>query len=551
MRIDGPRLAVHAGGEVVAPRRSAESWGDSAHPRVRRGISMRYSTSAASLLLLFLASSCGDDDGSSDVGLDADVDARAPLDFGMEECDDPGATETLPCGNCGTVERFCSADGVWVYGACAGETGACEPGTTGRESCGNCGSVDVRCTSGCEWEAVGECADEGLCAPGTRTRSSVGCEGGANRDVLCSDECAFEPVTQCESDPCASPGAIETVECGMCGTTERFCAASGSWEYGACADEGVCVPGTSDSMACGMCGEQLARCSTQCQWLATGECLDEGTCSPGDRRRISAGCPAGQTRLMECAPTCGFTLQVEACSDRDDIDLIFLLETTGSNIGKLRVDLPVLESRCLDPLLAIADVRVGVAYFGDFPISPYGSSGDRPFEGGIEPTRSASDITTEREAFPSFGGNDAEDSLVEGLWSLSGGALASSSRPMSCSAGRSPGGCWRPNARRIIVAHTDSAVHNGPAPSSSGLHAPYVGITPAPATWPNTAARLMASDTELVIFSSSPTSTTPTAQWGTMLDDLGQPATDLVDLRAGVGIACDALVSRVAALRGL
>lgn len=485
-----------------------------------------------------------DDDGGPVVEVDLGVDA------GPEPCDTPGTTETQACGLCGTVERFCSAEGIWVYGVCEGESGECTPGELGTEECGNCGTQASRCNASCMWESTGACEDEGVCAPGERTRSGEGCEAGANREVLCSDMCVFEPTEECSSDPCDTPGAIENVDCGMCGTSERFCSADGAWEYGACTGEGVCVPGSTDAIACGMCGEQTARCNTSCNWVPSGACMDEGTCAPGDRRRISAGCPAGETRLMECGATCGFTLEVEGCTARRAVDVIFLLETTGSNADALTNDLPIMATRCLRPLLAISEVRVGVAYSGEFPIGTYGSPGDRPFEGGIEPVSSATAVTDEWAARPDFAGLDASDSLVEALWSLTGGQLAASSLAMTCSSGRVAGGCWRGSAERVIVAHTDSTIHNGPNPAGAGLYQPYMGITPAPATWPSTRTRLQ-SDGTMLFFLDDSDMLTSSQQFDAMLSDLGQPASDRVDIGGGVGPACDALVARVSTLVGL
>src|SRR5688572_24495133 len=96
----------------------------------------------------------GSDGGGSPI--DAGADAGGGFDAGpATSCDSPGATETLPCGLCGTTTRFCTAGRTWAYGACMGESGACEPGTTRTASCGNCGMVTERCGASCAWEAAG------------------------------------------------------------------------------------------------------------------------------------------------------------------------------------------------------------------------------------------------------------------------------------------------------------------------------------------------------------------------------------------------------------
>ncbi|MEM7609872.1 MAG: hypothetical protein AAF411_31380, partial [Myxococcota bacterium] len=151
-----------------------------------------------------------------------------------DPCLTPGATETVRCGACGTLERFCAADGQWVPGACVEPTDACEPGAIEEVACGACGVQTARCTESCEWEATGACSDEGVCMPGSRARDRGSCGAGQVQDVVCNDHCSFEPNGACESNECNSPGMIETVACGSCGTTDRFCSAAGVWEFGEC-----------------------------------------------------------------------------------------------------------------------------------------------------------------------------------------------------------------------------------------------------------------------------------------------------------------------------
>ncbi|HEY8430579.1 MAG TPA: hypothetical protein VIL20_19500 [Sandaracinaceae bacterium] len=171
----------------------------------------------------------------------------APPDSGPEPCDAPGTVETVPCGRCGTVERFCTVEGTWSYGECTGE-GECVAGTVETVPCGNCGSQMRRCTAACTWENVGGCTGEGECAPGTTTQSSEGCPAGHRRELTCDAACTFVPTSECTADACPTPGARETVPCGMCGTQERFCNASRVWEYGTCFGEGECLPGTTGAM---------------------------------------------------------------------------------------------------------------------------------------------------------------------------------------------------------------------------------------------------------------------------------------------------------------
>lgn len=280
---------------------------------------------AASLVLLTLAA-CGSDpapgeDAGPDVGMDAGMrDGGSEIDAGgggadsgpPEPCDSPGTVETVACGSCGTVDRFCTATGVWSYGVCEDE-GECAPGTTDSVACGSCGTQQRRCTAACAWETVGACTGEGACEPGTRSRSSEGCAAGSTREVICSDACELEPSGECMADGCPTPGAMETVPCGMCGSQQRFCSASRVWEYDACTGERACLPGTTRTVACGMCGETTERCDTTCTWVPAA-CTGEGTCAPGTTMRTSAGCPSGQTQLLRCTDACALTEVVEPCA---------------------------------------------------------------------------------------------------------------------------------------------------------------------------------------------------------------------------------------------
>lgn len=475
----------------------------------------------------------GSDAGGSDAG-------------SAEPCDSPGASEQLPCGNCGTVERFCTSDGEWSYGACTGE-GACAPGTIESVACGNCGTRNARCTTACVWEHTGACTGEGECAPGTSLRTGEGCPSGQQRELTCNAACTFVEESACAAETCSTPGAIETVACGMCGEQERFCTSSRTWDYGAaCVGEGVCVPGTTGSQPCGMCGTQAARCTTGCAWEAFGACTGEGVCVPGTMTRTGDGCPAGQTRLVSCNAGCSYTT-VEACRADPPLDVMLLLDVTGSHATRVRDNRLLFTTRLIQPLIALGDVAVGVAYYADFPVGGYGSTDDRPFEAGIEPTRTSANVEAELAGSPLRAGSDVPESGIEALSILSGGAPPSSALPLICSSGRVAGGCWRPGALRVVILVTDAPQHNGPHPTGSGLYSPYSGITPAPATWPDVASRMMADGTTLIALVSG--SGDAQNQHAVMISDLGHPASHLIP-GTDLGAALDAAFARVRALGG-
>jgi predicted small secreted protein len=115
-----------------------------------------------------------------------------------------GQTEDLgACGNCGTLRRACSADGLWEAPACTDE-GECEPGTTSTPvGCGLCGEQVSTCSEACAWGPLGACTGEGVCTPGTR------------RDCMCSTDvtthCCGDEVCndQCQWNACAYKAGAE------------------------------------------------------------------------------------------------------------------------------------------------------------------------------------------------------------------------------------------------------------------------------------------------------------------------------------------------------
>ena len=119
-----------------------------------------------------------------------------------EPCDAPGTTETTSCGLCGTLDRFCTAEGVWEnVSECEGE-GECEPGTVTDLACGMCGTQSARCTAECVFETVEACMGEsGVCSPGEVRYLTSGCPAGERRVATCRDTCESFARGPCEPSP--------------------------------------------------------------------------------------------------------------------------------------------------------------------------------------------------------------------------------------------------------------------------------------------------------------------------------------------------------------
>lgn len=316
-----------------------------------------------------------------------------------------------------------------------------------------------------------------------------------------------------------------------------------------CTDDTACDGQTCEAVGVGCgyaddgCGRTIeCRCPASTDECTTNACrnrmcaaipVPNGTeCDDGDPGTAESFCSGGV-----CAAPAG------------GVDVHLIIDTTGSNWTDGWVPgRPIIETRCVDGLLALSRVNVGVYYVGEFMAMPYGSPGDRPFEGGIEPTNDAAAIRAELAAATMFMGNDLPDALLEPLSALSGGVPHPQGLALTCSAGREPVGCWRPGTRHVIVFFTDSPIHNGPT-TTGPVFMPYdPTIVAGTATWDNVRAQLMASGT-IVIFLDAVGQPPGPEQWDRMLMELGQPATDRIDASpANLPFACDALVARVAAL---
>lgn len=85
-------------------------------------------------------------------------------------------------------------------------------------------------------------------------------------------------VTSCQQCDC-NPGAVETNNCGDCGTDSRTCAADCTWGgWTGCQNEGVCSEGATQG--CGSCGGTQT-CESNCQWGTCVEtCPDASTPQP-------------------------------------------------------------------------------------------------------------------------------------------------------------------------------------------------------------------------------------------------------------------------------
>ena len=313
---------------------------------------------------------------------------------------------------------------------------------------------------------------------------------------------------------------------------------------------GKCVDTRTDSLHCGGCDKPCDGGSA---------CKDSKCECPSDKPNLCAmkcvDTKADTANCGGCDMPCatGETCVDSMCKKASVVDVMILLDVTGSNQAQLNAIIPNLNAKLVAPLFKIADVQVGVLYMSEFAFAMYGSAPDQLFKGASEPTAMESTIPPLLTMYPKMMGGDAPDAMVEALGTLAGLPIHPLSTALTCSMGRTAGGCWRPMSKKVVVLVTDDIFHNGPDPMTpTALYMPYVGIVPAPQEWPSVLKAMATQKITLLIMNSSSFAAPGLKQWELMLKDLGQPATDIYPSATAADsiTASDAVVKRVTAIKG-
>jgi hypothetical protein len=244
-----------------------------------------------------------------------------------DACATPGVVEVVPCGDCGTRDRFCTADRVWEYGLCEGE-GECTAGTIGSEACGRCGTQTILCDESCTWVASGECTSEGECAPGDRVWSTEGCPLGQGRWFECDDRCTYVADGACAA---GTPGTGDSLRVELDwdtmgagrgdtdldlhlhrdGTTTRWASGDDDCYFANCTAVALGFPGGLDwglEPTLDLTGCQDAPRGSGADWIALGACYnprletDVITCDPAVVDRDSASFCAPEVIAIDNPP---------------------------------------------------------------------------------------------------------------------------------------------------------------------------------------------------------------------------------------------------------
>jgi hypothetical protein len=183
-----------------------------------------------------------------------------------------------------------------------------------------------------------------------------------------------------------------------------------------------------------------------------------------------------------------------------DLELIFLVENNPLVVSAVSSAVPMIRSEIVDPLVASGmRIRFGVATFSDYPVSPYGDSGDLPFRGVQQLTDDTLSFESALSGLTSTRGGDPGTSAMEALWDLTGGAPHPLASPFACSSGSTPGGCWSPSSQKAIVLVTSRPAHNAPHRFfGPGLYEPYTDVPPPdPPVWSAVRDQISASGVDL------------------------------------------------------
>ncbi|MEM6961147.1 MAG: vWA domain-containing protein [Myxococcota bacterium] len=166
-------------------------------------------------------------------------------------------------------------------------------------------------------------------------------------------------------------------------------------------------------------------------------------------------------------------------------DILFLVDVTGSmseEITQIRTTL----SETLIPAMvrSVPDLRLAVAGFADFGISPYGARDDTPFELLQPMTESLSEVRDAVFSLRESSGGDGPESQVEALYQVATGeGRGRFVPPADCPEETFGAPCFRSMGSPIVLLFTDAEFHNGP-----GASRPYLegDIEPPPATYGET-----------------------------------------------------------------
>jgi hypothetical protein len=194
----------------------------------------------------------------------------------------------------------------------------------------------------------------------------------------------------------------------------------------------------------------------------------------GDLAEVSIGsdpCDDGDT-VKDHGVEFFFILPYESPEQQDELrfvptvkkaDVFFNVDTTGSMNGVITSLKSGLSTIITTTRTRVTDSAFGVAEFEDYPVTPFGSSGDAPFTLLSGLTGDTTVAQTATNQLTIGGGNDGPEAGYEALFQAADGSGVSGTAgtfgPFKAT-GRIGGAQFRPLALPIIVHATDAESHD-------------------------------------------------------------------------------------------
>jgi len=151
--------------------------------------------------------------------------------------------------------------------------------------------------------STADCQTQCACDVGAVQSKDCGDCGTQTR--TCNKNCEWSGWSGCTSQGVCSVGATESKACGNCGTKTRTCNSGCGWgDWTGCSSQGVCSAGATEAKTCGNCGTKTRTCNSGCGWDAWTGCLGSGACVAGEIQQEACG-NCG-TRSRTCSASCGW-----------------------------------------------------------------------------------------------------------------------------------------------------------------------------------------------------------------------------------------------------
>lgn len=155
------------------------------------------------------------------------------------------------------------------------------------------------------------------------------------------------------------------------------------------------------------------------------------------------------------------TLPVQFAPVDPRADIVVSIDTTGSMAGEISNVRNTIVNTIGAARVLVPDTEFAVADWRDFPLAPFGNSGDSPWVLRQPMTASIPAVLTAMGVLSAAGGNDLPESGYEALFQLGTGlGIAWTGGSVPAYTGTGLGGVgFRPGSMRVVFHVTDASAH--------------------------------------------------------------------------------------------